>query len=77
MCIWYKYKYWFVEGLLSQLSINNQYLWTELSQELNGIVNIYFKNKYWFLEASFHTFHITTDVVSSNLDQGKVYNIMW
>jgi hypothetical protein len=21
--------------------------------------------------------HITTDVVSSNLDQGEVYNIMW
>ena len=22
-------------------------------------------------------YHITTDVVSSNLDQGEVYNIMW
>jgi len=21
--------------------------------------------------------HVTTDVVSSNLDQGEVYNIMW
>jgi hypothetical protein len=24
-----------------------------------------------------HSLHITTDVVSSNLEQGEMYNIMW
>jgi hypothetical protein len=30
----------------------------------------------WLLDLQIHV-PITTDVVSSNLDQGDVYNIMW
>jgi len=29
------------------------------------------------LQLSMQSVSITTDVVSSNLDQGEVYNIMW
>jgi hypothetical protein len=29
------------------------------------------------LQLPMQSVHITTDVVSSNLDQGEVYNIMW
>jgi hypothetical protein len=33
----------------------------------------------WYLDLQLHmqSVPITTDVVSSNLDQGEVYNIMW
>ena len=33
----------------------------------------------WYLDLqlSMQSVSITTDVVSSNLDQGEVYNIMW
>jgi hypothetical protein len=33
----------------------------------------------WYLDFKLHmqSVPITTDVVSSNLDQGEVYNIMW
>jgi hypothetical protein len=33
----------------------------------------------WYLDLQLpvQSVHITTDIVSLNLDQGKVYNIMW
>jgi hypothetical protein len=31
----------------------------------------------WIYNYLFKSVPITTDVVSSNLDQGEVYNIMW
>ena len=32
---------------------------------------------YMYLQLSMQSVPITTDVVSSNFDQGEVYNIMW
>jgi len=31
----------------------------------------------WGLQLPMQSVHITIDIVSSNLDQGEVYNIMW
>jgi hypothetical protein len=39
---------------------------------------IYFSSSFILIEANLvQSVPITTDVVSSNIDKGKVYNIMW
>ena len=54
--------------------INASNVWHKIRQKPNGavVVVIEFTTTYCMQSVP-----ITTDVVTSNLDQGEVYNIMW
>jgi hypothetical protein len=79
-----KIKYWYLYlKVFSKYDCSSWLMW--LLFKLRFIPFRYNQGPSWlwsygswiYTELPVQSVHITTDVVSSNLDQGEVYNIMW